>query len=141
MVTDPIGKMDPGEKSAWVAALLSGDYEQAKEVLRCNIGSGKVGYCCWGVYCNLKNPDGWSKSQKLVDPADGRLGYSIGEFGVTELPTPQMISAWSGMTVGTYTVIVELSRCNDGDLPGEDVELRCNGHTFAEIADWIQDNL
>lgn len=44
-------RMDPEEKEEWIAALLSGEYEQGTRVLRRVDGAA----CCLGVYCEIKD--------------------------------------------------------------------------------------
>lgn len=42
-------------KDKWIKALRSGKYKQTYGTLR-----GKVGFCCLGVLCDIRNPKGWS---------------------------------------------------------------------------------
>lgn len=45
----------PNKKAqAWIKALLSGEYKQAKGKLK----KGR-GFCCLGVAANIENPAGW----------------------------------------------------------------------------------
>ena len=49
--------MDPELKAAWVEALRSGKYKQAKKTLH-NKTQGS--YCCLGVLCEVAKPEGWN---------------------------------------------------------------------------------
>lgn len=51
----------------WVAALRSGTYKQGTGYLR-----SKDGFCCWGVACDLVDPNGWDGPE---DFSKGPLGY------------------------------------------------------------------
>lgn len=101
----------------WVDALRSGDYEQTSSVL-C---SSNESYCCWGVLCDLIDPDGW------VVQADNEhsweeYSWEINGETFTELPPPE-VYALVGMTEREMTGLVDL---ND------------SGNTFEEIADEIE---
>ena len=57
--------MLPHIKTKWIAALESGDYEQAKRALRsyadadgCD-GAMVTGHCCLGVLCDIVAPELW----------------------------------------------------------------------------------
>lgn len=78
--------------AAWVAALRSGDYRQAKGYLRREIDQGKVGYCCLGVACDISGAGQW----------DGAAGFSDADsdddepdFSNTELTSG--VERWLGI--------------------------------------------
>ena len=59
-------KMKPEIKKLWVDALRSGEYKQAREVLRTN---GGTSFCCLGVltdlYCKSNNKAWYDAMQAL----------------------------------------------------------------------------
>ena len=82
-------KLDPRAKAAWIAALISGEYEQTDSLL---YFQGK--YCCMGVLCKIR---GWSNkkmkgqefpyqvSNELNKTFEARTRYNIsiqGGFGI-----------------------------------------------------------
>lgn len=99
----------------WVAALRSGKYEQAHEVL--NDG---VGFCCLGVLCDLAAKDG--------GPQWDRDHYFMGE----ETELPQEMALWidpkHGLA-GPKSILHDLARKNDA------------GSTFVELANIIERDL
>ncbi len=96
--------MDKELKARWVEALRSDRYKQTMGRLR-TFG----GFCCWGVLCDLVDPDGWEE--------ENLYGYS--HRGDTLMP------AYEGCPnpEGKYR---ELAEMND------------NGISFREIADVIE---
>ena len=56
-------KLDPAFKERWVKALRSGRYRQVNAHLRgIDPDTGKLGYCCLGVACNITNRNKWKTS-------------------------------------------------------------------------------
>lgn len=53
----------------WVTALRSGKYKQGTGYLRSH-----KGYCCWGVACDLIDPNEWEGSEDGI-MAFGKDGY------------------------------------------------------------------
>ena len=84
-------KFDPELKAAWVAALRSGKYEQAKgQLCKVNQQRGTRSHCCLGVLHEVVHgPDGWG--QPGVSCSIDALsyygpGYSrLSEFVVSDL--------------------------------------------------------
>lgn len=120
--------MNPEIKEKWVAALRSGEYEQANGTLhKIEQKDGKEvhSYCCLGVLCELAVADG------VVEPKR-HLGRDVGGYGpnaeVWFLPIP--VREWAGMDSGDpeveYGEYVNLSSLND-----------VNKLSFTEIADVI----
>lgn len=103
-------KMDPEIKEQWLVALRSGRYQQTKSRLR-----DETGFCCLGVLCDVIEPDGWRDD---VDYAF--YGCSDGDL-VKSMPPPRITEK-----AKIYNVDGQLSEFNDV------------GHSFAEIADWIE---
>jgi hypothetical protein len=107
-------------KKEWVAALRSGEFEQAKGSLR-----DDDGYCCLGVLCELyrrKKGGEWKRKR-------GCFEY-LGMVGLL----PSMVVAWAGLedkspTVKKGAADVSLANLND------------QGLGFERIADEIEAGL
>ena len=105
-------------KTKWVAALRSGEYKQAKNVL-----TDGIGFCCLGVLCELSRLEtGFGIADNLIK-TDG--DENIG----------RIIQLWSGLpndfgaTITINDVIDPLTYHND------------RGRTFLEIANAIESQL
>lgn len=106
--------MNPDVKTRWVAALRSGNYRQARNYLRT-----AEGYCCLGVLCDIVDPDGWEDTLLPLMGAGVARQPHRGHLGAPN----ERISAHAELD---EHLIKELVNMNDG------------GHTFASIADWIE---
>lgn len=98
-------KMDPEVKAEWVAALRSGEYQQA---------TGKLtdggGYCCLGVLCELAAARG-------VVTIEVHPGYKTYDGASHTLPTAA--HTWAGLRDANPTVPVPdeiAARIDEGDL-------------------------
>lgn len=103
----------------WVAALRSGKYRQAHNVLR----SPDNAFCCLGVLCNLhaqQHPE-FARTQTNPSTYDHR----------TDFP-PLIVRQWAGLKTE-----------NGGRLPGSAALsiLNDNGRTFKQIARIIEQNV
>lgn len=121
--------MDATIKERWLTALRSGDYKQGEGVLRNHdydpvTGKpipGKEVYCCLGVLCDIVWPESWHKAEAanydhpMWDHDEG-----------IEMPSDDLL-AKVGLSEETAQ---RLANFNDKDH-----------WTFAQIADWIADNL
>lgn len=128
-------KMSAEQKTAWLSALRSGEYEQAVGSLRVDRGvetPGKYGYCCLGVLEQVISGE----------VEEFHNGQAIG------LPTKQWCldhgievnpkSIQVGSADPTILVLV-----SSYDHPDEEREIRVStlnddGYTFEEIADLIE---
>tara|TARA_R110000850_G_scaffold209090_1_gene335137 strand:- start:289 stop:678 length:390 start_codon:yes stop_codon:yes gene_type:complete len=63
-----LGTATQAEKEAWIVALESGEYEQVQGTLKGKTESGTVGFCCLGVYCDVK---GTRVKTAVFDISDG----------------------------------------------------------------------
>jgi len=107
-------------KAKWVAALRSGQYEQAKEVLHSEASGG---FCCLGVLCVLSMAEtGFGISDTLEETAgDNFLGLTVMQ--------------WAGLPFEHGDKVV---------IDGQDRLLSSHnddGKTFAQIADAIEAQL
>lgn len=99
-------------KAKWLEALRSGKYEQGICILR----SSDDEYCCLGVLCDVVDSEGWSLSGNK---------YKFHEYSTALLPTA--VSRQTEISGDSQTILTEM---NDSD-----------NKSFAEIADWIEENL
>lgn len=134
-----LSSMEPQAKARWVAALHSGNYRQATGALRT-----RNGYCCWGVLCDSVDPDGWSQDTHLLDDGVPNNGLPVYWFTVRDgvkrdsLISRGELAQWVGIHSPSDArfILHLLANANDGNLNNS-----CPGHTFAEIADWIEEYL
>lgn len=108
-------------KAKWIAALKSGEYEQARQVLRHD-----ERFCCLGVLCEVSG----------VERSDFGGGYIFGDdedgnemWGETELAGHLLAEVGEDNQKACI-------RMNDGDA-----ETGLEPHSFAQIADWIEQNI
>jgi hypothetical protein len=111
-------KLKPEFKAKWLEALRSGKYAQTYGALQ-----DSAGFCCLGVACDMVAPDKWID----VDNADLKRH---GESGF--MPDPAICEA---MFIDDAGVVVTNTKhrlvCMNDD--------ECK--SFAEVADWIEENL
>jgi hypothetical protein len=129
--------MNPEIKSKWIAALRSGQYEQARgglmRILHRNFETGKigVGFCCLGVLCDLASQESVCRWQDMEAVTIDMFGRS--NFNGDSLPAP--VAEWAGLKesdpeVGYHAEVARLSELNDSYRL-----------TFSQIADVIEENL
>jgi hypothetical protein len=128
--------MDAELKAKWVAALRSGEYEQARGMLH---DEQHGGYCCLGVLCKVVGAE-WGPFQKEKECDDGvylaqldhvpvKDGELLGDTDGEELEP----AACKKFGIPDQTIFIGM---NDGH------EIRgIKQHSFAEIADYIEKNL
>lgn len=115
-------KLAPHIKEAWLKALRSGDYKQGRQALR--IGDGKASkYCCLGVLCDLGEKKAWEDLYY-----NGEYGYSSGK-GMQNLSQGYINESLAKKMTLDPIVAYDLAQMND------------DGKSFAQIADWIEENL
>lgn len=128
-------KMNPELKKRWIDALRSGEYKQG--TMRLSTRDPKtqeVTHCCLGVLCDLNKIEGrWDAGDH---PESGLLETKTYDFerDVSEgmipsgvYPELDQLSTRPGPTI--VAVRMHLAEMND------------EGKSFAEIADWIEENL
>ncbi len=104
-------------KTAWLAALRSGDIAQGRN----SLGKPDTAMCCLGVLCHVQEKD-LTKVQRKPD----MNGYGAR----LELPWAERAyppTEWAG----------GLSIAEAGHCAG----MNDNGKSFAQIADWIEENV
>jgi len=116
--------MDQHTKREWIAALLSGDYQQGVGFLQ---NGGK--FCCLGVLAEVLG------TERSIRPDREGVCYRCGDGAGDQ-------DEWRNTIPGDQfgglndIVISDLCAMNDGvaDYAG-------NAQTFEEIADWIDGNV
>lgn len=132
-------KMLRSKRNAWVAALRSGEYQQARNALA-KITGGHVSYCCLGVACEIARPHlpGLTVRERFETPNGCLRLYD-------ESPNypPPLVAEWLGATgLGGDWIV----RVPDLAWPGASrfvplASRNDSGASFAEIADLIENDL
>lgn len=110
-------------KEKWLAALRSGEYKQGQDALR----SGDK-YCCLGVLSDLYQEDHedcvWKRTEN---------GQTLSLTGANSQDLPVQVATWAGIRrpvmVSSQGRDIRVAELNDG------------GHSFAELADLIEESL
>ncbi len=132
--------MNEDIKQRWVEALRSGQYTQGTEYLRRDND-----YCCLGVLCDLKAPDGWHayENSDLYD-----------YLGAVDETLPLAVVTWAKLPNENPDITFpcecrervpgpnEKSVVCDGTTHTLDLgSFNDQGHNFTEIADVIEQQL
>jgi len=112
--------LDPEKKAKWLAALRSGNFKQAYNFLYDKTG----GYCCIGVY--MQEVKGYKRHASDSDDCFPQLSQEYPTESST--CTPSWISCMEDEGISKDQTH-NLAHMND------------NGKSFAEIADYIEENL
>lgn len=119
--------MNADVKKAWLEALRSGEHQKGISRLR---QGGK--YCCLGVLCDLAAQAGhgrWRFADSFDDFVDGDE--------VVSTALPDSVVEWAGLDERSPRVDgIPLVDLNDGSAYRP-----VRPHTFAEIADLIEEHL
>lgn len=138
-------KLEPGIKAEWLAALRGGEYKQGHRRLCLVSSEGHKSYCCLGVLADLLIKRGnekfaWGevrgfneKSFELIAKnttfADGTYAsHSMLPMVYDEGRDPTLFALSEHDSVGCPTM-------------GRLADMNDKGKTFAEIADWIEQEL
>jgi len=151
------GKMDPGIRAAWVAALRSGEYQQGKANLRAADNT----YCCLGVLCELAVQAGVARAWR-AKAGDRWLYYGTSHLreNASGGYPPPVVGTWSGwggeidapvVTVPAAWLVSSTGHqySDDGDDGADNVIARMDlvtandraGLTFEQIAQLIEEQL
>lgn len=129
-------RMNPTIKAEWISRLRSGEYTQAKAVLREAYSGPEVGgFCCLGVLCEIAVED--DVTQMLYQ--NGQFFYGSGMGSRTSL-LPDEVQAWAGIQGGAG-LIENYTYDGDGRGHADLADINDSGKTFAEIADIIEEYL
>lgn len=121
-------KLKPEVKAKWVAALRSGDYEQAQHQLQTKSPIEGDKFCCLGVLCEIAKADGVIKNYA---PDKGHTSNKVADWAG--------LSRYDSRRIPT-AVQHFLAELNDGTWDHQTFDY-INQKSFAEIADWIEENL
>lgn len=130
--------MNQEVKALWLAALRSGEYRQTRKRLHDDIG-----YCCLGVLCEVHRSamgGEWTEPHEWAGDGVTDYMYSTGNSSSRDA-IPFDVRAWAGLdSCVPWAEKSPLVDYNDGrEGSGDIVALR--PHTFAEIADLIEQHL
>lgn len=114
------GPMNPDLKGPWLEALRSGEYLQGPGALRRDSAAG-VSFCCLGVLSEVAVAAG----KVVFTPMTGYKAPGDA-YHCDAMPSSEMNRVF-GITDGTAGALAGM---NDTD-----------GKSFAEIADWVEENL
>lgn len=141
--------MRPDIKARWVAALRSGEYQQGRANLYTEDSNGKH-FCCLGVLCDLAVQDGLVSWDDQANVRNTTVHGINGEF--EQLPVE--VTKWAGIDntswpehqpkvlLPGHPFPLPIYNVNDGVGNGvEDPALACPAHTFAQLADLIEQQL
>lgn len=115
----------------WVAALRSGEYQQAKEWLKTNDG-----FCCLGVLCDISGLGTWA-----TEPCEGVYAKHLGAVAYCDddsmdaTALSDKVQEWAGMFSEEGSL-----RDDDAAITYSLVQMNDEGWTFEEIADYIETN-
>lgn len=128
--------MDAQLKTKWIAALRSGEFEQAQGELH---DARNDSYCCLGVLCKVAGAE-WTSFEKEMLGEDGF-------YRATRDHVPVKDGELLGDTDGEE---LEPAACEKFGIPDQTIFIYMNDgntkrdikpHSFAEIADYIEKNL
>lgn len=144
--------MKPEIKALWLRALRDSEkYTQTKSRLRSSViaetptrdayvlPDGQYGYCCLGVLADIAVEEGhctWDTEFEAISRTS--VDHRLCEF--TSLPVA--LHNWAG--IPEYVTNPENSEDEDDRIHVQDTLIGMNDEqekTFAEIADWIEENL
>ena len=115
----------------WLDALRSGEFEQAQGALRIGRYNGEDKFCCLGVGCEVAVRNGLDV---LV-----YLNHFANEYTYDDAITSPSLTVWDwfGVDVDYTDSRRDIDELVDKCITMNDRE----GKTFAEIADWIENNV
>jgi hypothetical protein len=106
--------MDANLKAKWIDALRSGEYQQG----RCQLRTSEEEFCCLGVVLDIQNAR-WDEGRAI-----------LGDRSVGSLDTPPS-GLLGDLSEGDADTLIAMNDGTDGKRK----------HSFAEIADYIEQNL
>jgi hypothetical protein len=114
-------------RDEWCKRLRSGKWIQTQEALHREY-KGEHSYCCLGVFCDVMG-EKWNVS--AIDSEFEEKLYAIRYNEDASLPyTTVLTEDLNNLINGDY-----------GHYTSELIKMNDNGSTFAEIADWIEENI
>lgn len=139
--------MNADVKAKWLAALRSGEYEQAQGYLGRTVtnenGEQVMGYCCLGVLCQVAVAEGVILPPETIgDERGDMLAY-----GSDEVDLPVAVQQWAGLDNADPGVRTPEGARDAHFYVGSEQPNRttlaslndADGFTFAQIADVIEE--
>ena len=121
----------------WAAALRSGDYEQGRDYLHRDLGTGDE-WCCLGVLCDLAVKDGVEVELTSFRSEEGNECF---EYNGKYCEVPYRVLDWSGLATGFGHFSEEMESFDLGDEVCSSLgEMNDRGVSFGTIADVIEKN-
>lgn len=108
---------------AWIEALRSGEYQQARETLRVNDE-----YCCLGVACDISGLHQWERLDET----------SIYTYDEHHNILPLTVIAWMELDIHENWGSLQGDRSGDRGLLLDLITMNDSGASFEEIADHIE---
>ena len=123
-------KMNADLKQQWIDALRSKQYKQGKKVL-CQVDEkGKESFCCLGVLFDIAGGE-----------VDGEWSeVKSGNFFCSNIRSAKVKSAKSSNEEFLPKGFIKFSGV-EREAQSKLAEMNDYGHSFKEIADWIEENL
>lgn len=138
-----MNKMIPEIKEKWVAALESGEYQQAQQGLKItNLETGSESFCCLGVLCDIYSKETgnkWGESLQMIRNEPVGKSYLLGENNYL----PKEVRDWAGLTEINPAVLehsLDFTYTN-GEYERTVAYMNDQGKTFEEIAEKIKEKL
>jgi hypothetical protein len=119
-------KMDPEAKELWIEALRSGKFKQGKRALKTYDGA----FCCLGVLCEVTG--------------NGYYEHTTNDTGAAAFGIVSKVFPDSDHLTTAMSLPAELQDILGVDKTADAFLQSCNDDydwTFAQIADWIEENL
>lgn len=113
--------MNKTVKKWWIKALRSGKYLQGRYSLCCTRAAGEDRFCALGVLIDVAADGDWVSFFTPVD------NYCMWQFQGKTTGLSQALREELGISGSEHNILVDM---NDD-----------KGKSFAEIADWIEENL
>jgi hypothetical protein len=132
--------MDPNVKQRWLAALRSGEFAQAREVLR----KGDA-YCCLGVLCELYRQDHPEDAKWQASSAGYEFAIDTAKDGLGDwAELPRTVAEWAGLDwtmQGGSCYVPALDQLVADSRQRSLAGLNDSGVPFAGIAGVIEEHL
>lgn len=119
-------RMDPEDKARWISALQGNKFQQGRGVLRRKLSTGEIYHCCLGVYAEVCEVP-YSRISGTTKDSIYSFMFLGREDSADFTALPDEWAEPRGISSHDQGVLM---RMNDQE-----------GCTFAEIADWVADNL
>lgn len=129
-------KMNPEVKAKWLEALRSGKYTQGQAVLKV-YENGKPTYCCLGVLCDI-NPDLGEWKDEGDSTYRNKTRLRADTFRMSDSDIPNALSYGYAYIPHAMHELTGLDEAAQSELANLNDDRKLS---FAEIADWIEENL